>query len=93
MYFSTGTVAERVTVPLLSPPSDAGLLNPDPEDCSGSSSSVALGLSAVDPSKVISGKIRRINENLSPSSMSNSPEVMNAVIAALVPLSLSSTPL
>ena len=85
-------MAERTTEPLFSPLSDLGLLYPEPEDCSGSNSSVALGLSAVEPSKVISGKIRLTKANRSPSSTSNSPEVMNAVIPALSPVSLSSMP-
>ena len=92
VYFSTGTVADLVTVPLLEPPSDSGSFRPEPDDCKGSSSNVAAGLSAVEPSNVISGSKRRINENLSPSSMSNSPDVINAVIAEPVLPSLLSSP-
>ena len=55
MYASTGDVAERVAVPELEPPSDAGEFMPDPELSKGFKVNVAAGLSAVEPSKVISG--------------------------------------
>ena len=71
VYFSTGAVAVRVTEPLLLPPSDVGLLIPEPELLKGERLNVAVGLSTVDPSNVISGSIRLTNANLSPSSISN----------------------
>ena len=92
MYFSTGAVADLVIVPLLLPPSEVGSLIPDPELLYGIRLKVALGLLAVDPSKVISGTTRLIKAKLLPSSMSNWAEDMLADMAAGVVVSLSSTP-
>jgi hypothetical protein len=46
----------------------------------------------VEPSKVTSGMILFTKNNLCPSSRSKSADVINAVIAAGVPVSLSSSP-
>jgi hypothetical protein len=92
VYTSTGEVALRVATPVLTPLSDVGLLYPEPEDVSGKKDIVMAGLAAVDPSKDTSGSTRDININLSPSSKSKSADVINAGMAAVVPVSLSSTP-
>tara|TARA_R100000808_G_C2047287_1_gene84274 strand:+ start:364 stop:519 length:156 start_codon:yes stop_codon:yes gene_type:complete len=50
-----GAVAVLVIEPAFVPPSEAGELRPEPEFCAANKDSVAVGLSAVDPSKVMSG--------------------------------------
>ena len=57
VYASTGVVAERVTVPVPTPPSEEGEFRPDPEEFSGSKVMFTTGASAVDPVKDISGTI------------------------------------
>jgi hypothetical protein len=66
---------------------------PEPEFLRGKSVNVPLGLPAVEPLNVISGSALRMKTNLSPSSISNSAEVIEAEIGSVVPVSLSSTPL
>jgi hypothetical protein len=90
---SIGTVAFLVTPALLDPPTDAGEMYPEPEFLRGKSVNVPLGLPAVEPLNVISGSALRMKTNLSPSSISNSAEVIEAEIGSVVPVSLSSTPL
>tara|TARA_R100001369_G_scaffold41451_1_gene67623 strand:- start:116 stop:376 length:261 start_codon:yes stop_codon:yes gene_type:complete len=82
-----GTVAVRVTVDAELPPTDKGLLYPEPEFCIGDKVITAAGLVTVDPSNVTSGNTLLTNINLSPSSKSNSEEVKVAVIALAVALS------
>ena len=74
--FSTGDVAERVTVPLLLPPSEGVDLVPAPELTRGFNVRVTAGLSAVDPSKVTSGITRSTRKKRCPSSRSKSADVI-----------------
>tara|TARA_R100001440_G_scaffold42987_2_gene62755 strand:- start:27 stop:221 length:195 start_codon:yes stop_codon:yes gene_type:complete len=61
---SIGAVAVLVIEPVFVPPSEAGELRPEPEFCAANKDNVALGLSAVEPSKVTSGYTFCINANL-----------------------------
>ena len=73
---SIGTVAVLVITALSSPPTEAGLVYPEPELFSGITDIVADGEVAVDPRNVKSGSIRLTNAKLCPSSISNSDVVM-----------------
>ena len=81
-----------MTVALLTPPVEAGEVIPAPEFARGFKVIVATGLVAVDPSNDMSGITRFTNENLCPSSKSNSADSTNAVIAVSVAVSLSFIP-
>jgi hypothetical protein len=92
VYCSIGTVAVRVTAALSLPPTDAGLVYPLPEFIKGITDKVAVGFVVVEPLKVKSGSILRINTKLCPSSISVSELVIYEYMAAGVAVVLSSTP-
>ena len=92
VYTSTGELALRTTVPVFTPLSEAGLFLPEPDELRGNNVMVIVGVSPVDPSKDTSGIILDTSANWCPSSKSSCADVIDAVIAAGVLVSLSSMP-